>query len=244
MKAYIIRFELEESDPLVWRRIVMPAGATYNRLHDVIQTSTNFLSGYPSDGYHFYEFDLVQENRIVTNNEEALEEHKHFKKNMKVFEERLKGMPPDNLEFEEAYQERLKKEVRMPSGLKIDDYLEKYGVIRYNYDFGGDWHFTIRLEETVEDYYFGYPTLLDGRETAPPEDVGGISGFYEFMEIYKNPHHPEHDAMKEWAESMHFREYNPDRINYVLKMISYKKTEWGKVNHERYRIIEDKYRKE
>ena len=31
MKAYIIKIELQESDPLIWRRVIMPANATYNR---------------------------------------------------------------------------------------------------------------------------------------------------------------------------------------------------------------------
>lgn len=30
-----------------------------------------------------------------------------------------------------------------PTGLKIDNYLEKYKEIRYNYDFGDDWQLTI-----------------------------------------------------------------------------------------------------
>ncbi|WP_347354244.1 plasmid pRiA4b ORF-3 family protein, partial [Acetoanaerobium noterae] len=141
------------------------------------------------------------------------------------------------------YQERLKTEVRKPSGLKIDDYLEKHKEIRYNYDFGDDWWFTIRLEEIVDDYYFGFPTLLDGAETAPPEDVGGIDGFYEFIKAYRNPKHPEHGDMKAWAEGLYFKEYDPDWINQRLKGLDYKKTEWDKINHENYRVIEDKYRK-
>lgn len=66
MKSYIIRIELLETDPLIWRRVIMPAGATFNRLHDVIQAVTNFLSGYPSGDYHLYEFDLEEENMRVT----------------------------------------------------------------------------------------------------------------------------------------------------------------------------------
>lgn len=94
----------------------------------------------------------------------------------------------------------------------------------------------------MEDYYFGYPALLDGAETAPPEDVGGLPGFYEFIKIYRDPEHPEHQEMKEWAEGQRFKEYNPEWINERLKNRKYKKTEWDKINHENYRIIEDKYR--
>src|SRR5699024_1762691 len=244
MKSYIVKIELEDSDPVIWRRVVMPADATYKRLHDIIQNVTNFLGGYPSNGYHLYEFDLDEENRIVTDDEEVYDEDKHYKQNKAMFEERLKTMAPEMLEFEKQSQDRLKIDVRKPSGLKIDDYLEKYQIIQYNYDFSDDWYFTITLEEIIDDYYFGFPTLLDGEETAPPEDVGGIHGFYQFMEAYQNPKHPEHQRMKQWSESLYFREYDPEHINRRLKEIKYQKTEWDKINHERYRIIADKYRKE
>ncbi len=243
MKAYIIKIEFDESNPLIWRRVIMPAGATFNRLHNVIQTVTNFQSGYPNEAIHLYEFDLSKENRIVTNSEEAYDEHQHFVKNKKFYEKRLQTIPAELLEFEEIYQERLKLEVRKPTRLKIDEYLEKHKEISYNYDFGNDWWLTVKLEEIVDDYYFGYPTLLDGAETAPPEDAGGIHSFYEFLKVYRDPSHPMHADMKAWAEEVLFREYDPEWINSLLKFISYKKTEWDKINHENHNIISDKYRK-
>ena len=233
MKSYIIRIELEESEPLIWRRVIMPAGATFKRLHDVIQNVTNFQSGYPGGGYHLYEFHLPEKNKIVTDNEEAYLERQHYVKNKKYYEERLKDMPANMLQFELNYQKRLQIEVRKPTGLKIDDYLEKYKVIRYNYDFGDNWWFVVRLEEIVDDYYFGFPTLLDGAETAPPEDIGGIRGFYEFLEALKDPKHPEHRSMKEWINGWNFKEYDPDLINDRLKSVKYKKTEWDKIKQEK-----------
>jgi len=56
---------------------------------------TNFQSGYPDFGYHLFEFDLPEENMIITNDEEAYREHQYYKKNKKMFEERLKKMPPN-----------------------------------------------------------------------------------------------------------------------------------------------------
>ncbi len=243
MKAYIIKVELIGSDPLVWRRVIMPAGATFNRLHDVIQAVTNFQSGYPYEDYHLYEFDLEKVNIRVTYDDEAYQEHLHYKKNRKAYEERLRTMLPEHAEFEKAYQERLQTVVRKPTGLKIDNYLEKHKEIIYRYDFGDGWEFIIRLEDIVDDYYFGYPTLLDGAGTAPPEDVGGISGFYDFLEAYREEKHPNHKEMKAWAGSLGFREYDSEWINELLKDIAYKKTDWAKINHDRYKIIEDKYRK-
>lgn len=242
MKAYIIKIELLESDPPIWRRVIMPAGATFKRLHDIIQNVTNFQSGYPFEGYHIYEFDLSQDNKRVTDDEAAYEEHQHYKKHKTMYVERLRTILPKMLEFEKNYQERIKIEVRKATGLKIDKYLETYGQLSYTYDPGENWRFSITLEEIVDDYYFGFPTLLAGAETAPPEDVGGIRKFYEFMEIYKDQHRIEYKRIKEWAESVYFREYDPEAINTSLKGIQYKKTEWDKINHEQYKIIEDKYR--
>lgn len=242
MKAYILKIKLIGSKPLIWRRVIMPAGATYNRLHDVIQNVTNFQGGYPSNGYHLYEFELPKENRSVTNNEEAYLDHKYYKENKALFEERLLSTPADMLAFEKAYQEQLHVEVRKPTGLKIDDYLETYKQITYNYDFGDGWRLTVLLEDIVEDYYFGFPTLLDGAETAPPEDVGGLHGYYAFLEAYRDKEHPENNDARKWAESLRFREYDPQKINRILKSIKYKKTEWNKIYHDNYTILEDKYR--
>ena len=232
-----------DSDPLIWRRVIIPAGTTFNRLHDVIQSVTNFQSGYPVRDYHLYEFELEEEDIRVTNDEEAYQEHFHFKQNRKAYEERLRTMSPDIAEFEIVHQEILKVKVRKPKGLKIDGYLEKYKKIIYNYDFSDNWQFIVRFEDIVYDYYFGYPTLLDGAETAPPEDAGGLSGFYEFLKVYRDEKHPEHVEIKAWAKEQGFEEYDPEKINNIIKNLNYKKTEWDKINHNRYKIIEDKYRK-
>ena len=45
------------------------------------------------------------------------------------------------------------------------------------------------------------------------------------------------------TQAFWFKEYDPDYINRLLKGIGYKKTEWDKVNHKNYRVINDKYRK-
>jgi len=55
--------------------------------------------------------------------------------------------------------------------------------------------------------------------------------------------HPEHDEIKAWAKEQGFEEYDPKRINDIIKNLSYKKTEWDNINHDRYKIIKDKYRK-
>lgn len=225
MKAYQLKFELQDSDPLIWRRVIIPAGATFNRLHDVIQNVTNFKSGYPYGDYHLFEFELPDENIRVTNDEEAYQEHLNFKKNRKEVEGRMKSSPPEFAKFNETYLRNLKVEIRKPTSVKIDKYLEKYGELQYTYDFGDDWRFIIKLEQVVEDYQYGYPTLIDGAETAPPEDVGGLPGYYQFLKVYDDEKCPEHDEVRDWAKEQKFREYDVEHTNKMLKFIKYKKNE-------------------
>lgn len=223
MKAYKIKIQLHGSDPLIWRKVIMPAEATFNRLHDVIQNVMNFMSGYPYEPLHIFEFDLSQEDLIITNDGKAYEENKRYKsryKNVKLDEKK----DPFGV-----IARQLKTTVRQPQTIKIDKHIEKYGELKYIYDYGDDWRINIILEEIMDDYHYGYPTLIDGAETAPPEDVGGMSGYYEFLKIYNDPNHPDHGDIQSWAEEQSYREYDKDWINGQLKFIKYKKTEWDKL---------------
>jgi hypothetical protein len=222
MQAYQIKIEFVDSKPLIWRRVIMPADATFNRLNDVIQTVTNFRSGYPYNDYHLYEFNLPDENIRVTNSEEAYEEHKYYQNNKKEMQEKINSMPDEFDEFKEQQLKELEIEVKKPSYIKIDEYLKKYEELDYVYDFGDYWQIKIILEKEIDDYDKGYPTLIDGANNAPPEDVGGLPGFYDFLEKYNNPEHPEHEFNKSWANDQNYREYNEERINESLKSIKYK----------------------
>ncbi|WP_047985473.1 plasmid pRiA4b ORF-3 family protein [Ornithinibacillus californiensis] len=226
MKAYQIKIEMVDS-PSIWRRVVMPSDATFRRLHDVIQTVFNFRD------YHLFDFDLSKDNMKVTNNEEAYLEHQHYKKNRKELEDQLKDIPPEFAKFEKRHLERLRTIIRYPTGIKIDKYIEEYNELHYTYDYGDDWRIVITLEKIIEDYYYGYPTLMDGEGTAPPEDVGGFDGYREFLKVFHNPKHPEHKEVREWAEEQYYRDYDPEFINYILKSVKYKKTEWEKINADK-----------
>ncbi len=215
MKAYIVTIKMRELEPELWRRIIIPAGATFQKLHAIIQESTNFRSSFMQMIYHFHEFRLPEENLLVTDEPIVYEESKAKKKG------------------------QLK--VRKPQSLKIDDYLEKHGKLQYAYDFGDGWQFDIALEEIVDDYHFGYPTLLDGAEDAPPEDVGGVAGFIHMKEVLSDPKHPDYEHMLWWSKEQNFRTYDRKWTNGILKHFKIQKTEWNKIDHVNHEIISDKY---
>jgi hypothetical protein len=90
--------------------------------------------------------------------------------------------------------------------------------IKYIYDYGDNWQHYIETEEIIEDYNKNTPTFLEGEGTAPPEDVGGVGGFSEFMRIISNPDHEEYESMLEWAESQMFKKYDPEDIKSNLRL--------------------------
>jgi len=70
----------------------------------------------------------------------------------------------------------------------------------YDYDFGDSWEHEVLLEEALpHSSPARYPKVLAGRGACPPEDVGGLPGYYHFLKVIRDPKHPEHRDMMEWA---------------------------------------------
>jgi len=69
----------------------------------------------------------------------------------------------------------------------------------YEYDFSDGWEHSVVLEAVIPALPKGrYPLALAGKRRCPPEDVGGIGGYYQFLEAMGDPKHPEHRNMREW----------------------------------------------
>ena len=72
--------------------------------------------------------------------------------------------------------------------------------LRYVYDFGDYWQHAV-VVEAVQPPEPGsrYPRCLGGRRACPPEDVGGVWGYVEFLEAIADPQHPDHEQMLTWS---------------------------------------------
>jgi hypothetical protein len=69
----------------------------------------------------------------------------------------------------------------------------------YEYDFGDGWEHDVLFEGSPQkEPGKKYPLCLEGNRACPPEDVGGIGGFYEFLEAIGNKKHEDQAAMLEW----------------------------------------------
>lgn len=72
-------------------------------------------------------------------------------------------------------------------------------TISYLYDVADSWEHTIRIGK-MGDPVPGeiYPRLTEIASRCPPEDVGGIPGYEEFLEVMADPEHPEQEDTRQW----------------------------------------------
>ena len=82
-------------------------------------------------------------------------------------------------------------------------------TIDYTYDFGDSWeHRLVVSDVRPADPGTAYPRFIAGERDCPPEDCGGIPGFYEMLEARADPTHPDHAEISEWLE-----DYDPDALD-------------------------------
>jgi pRiA4b ORF-3-like protein len=98
--------------------------------------------------------------------------------------------------------------------IPIDSYFSlENPVALYTYDFGDGWEHRVRLEGIIpREPRRKYPRCLKGARACPPEDVGGVHGYGEFLKAIKNPRHPQHLELLEWIGGS----FDPERFNAAL----------------------------
>jgi hypothetical protein len=61
----------------------------------------------------------------------------------------------------------------------------------YTYDFGDSWEHAIVVEKVLaREPGVAYPCCVGGKLQGPPEDCGGIPGYYNLLEAIRDPRHP------------------------------------------------------
>ncbi len=181
-RFYRLKIRLLGIEPDIWRRFVVPAGITLDRLHDVVQ----IVMGWQDCHLHQFTIGKKRYTEFPESREDGLEGGRY----------------------------RLEKLIR-----------RKGRTIDYVYDFGDDWRHEITLEESR---WFPPASGIElecteGARACPPEDVGGVDGFFEFCAALKNRRHPEHRNWKEWYAGFPWYEgvfdpgrFDPERVNLSL----------------------------
>lgn len=120
--------------------------------------------------------------------------------NPKTQENVLIGIPDDDFDWSRA---------TLPGWeTAIADYFTLDNrVASYEYDFGDDWQHRIRLEAIKQaDSELDYPRCVAGAQSCPPEDIGGVWGYQDFVKIMRDPTDAQYQDFLEWVGGA----FNPD----------------------------------
>jgi hypothetical protein len=101
-----------------------------------------------------------------------------------------------------------------------DVFKRKGSRFEYEYDFGDSWGVDVVCAGKMKpvDELF---SVIGGRMAAPPEDCGGIPGFYNMVEVLGDPEHPDYDMLSEWMGDIDFdpKEFNLEICNIGVSAI-------------------------
>lgn len=90
--------------------------------------------------------------------------------------------------------------------------LKKGMKFTYIYDFGDWWEHIITVENHEKDAGLIHPICLDGERNGPPEDCGGIPGYYNLIEVLEYKNHPDRELYKEFIDD----EWDPEDFDVEL----------------------------
>ena len=181
ISGQILQFKISliGSNPLIWRRIQVPDSYSFHDLHVAIQDAMGW------EDHHLHQF-------IIYTGDKKLQQRT------------LIGIPDGSLGDDSALAEL---------DTKVLDFLVKdeQSKIIYEYDFGDSWEHLIEFEGYFkkDPAVKEYPICIDGAMACPPEDSGGIYGYYDMIDAIKDKNHPQYQEYLEWLGYV----FNPDKFN-------------------------------
>lgn len=163
--VYQLKITIRDINPPIWRRLLVPQGITFSKLHRIIQAAFGWQN------YHLYRFDFG--DTVVTEPDPDYAPGELYSKARELNSKRT----------------------------KIDGLLRSKRTCVYTYDFGDNWNHDVVLEDILPaEGDRTYPVCVAGARQRPPEDVGGVGGYEEFLEAISDPENPKHDELLIWAE--------------------------------------------
>jgi len=208
-----IRVSLRGAKPPIWRRVAVPSDITLGRLHEVVQIVMGWTNA------HLHHF-LLRDKALKPGPEEIAR--------------RIREDAWDEDFLARIHGERHFVPAQSPLGEPLDMEGEDENAVTlaevcpkvkskliYEYDFGDGWEHTIEVQKIIEpEPGVEYPVCLGGKKCCPPEDCGGIWGYYELLETIADPDADDHDDMVEWLGS----DFDPDAFD--LDEVNAMLTEW------------------
>lgn len=182
--AMQLKISLNNSKPLIWRRVLVRYDIELEELHDVIQAVFGWAS------CHLHQF-IDKKSRYQPG---GSDDPAFFM---------VRGI-----------------NVQDSKGVFLRDLLSKVkDKITYEYDFGDSWMHQIVLEKILLcEPTQSLPFCVTGKQACPPEDCGGIYGYYALLETLSGPDCGEKEEMLEWCDGpIDPKEFDLDAANERLE---------------------------
>ena len=169
--AYQLSIVLTDSEPLIWRQLLVSGSVTLATLHVVFQHAMGWR------GSHQHAF---------------------------VIGDTCYGQPdPDYPETVPVIDEQT---VNLTGLVKVGQRFS------YLYDYGDDWQHEVTVEAVLPaDEAPITPHCIAGANACPPEDVGGIPGYEDFLGILGDPEHYEYQQTLAWCGGA----FDPDAFDLI-----------------------------
>jgi len=103
--------------------------------------------------------------------------------------------------------------------IKLNGVLRNPGAkMIYTYDFGDNWEHAVALEKRLPLLLdINHPICIDGKLACPPDDCGGIPGFYNLLDALADPNHEQHEELCDWiGDEFDPQAFSVDTVNQKL----------------------------
>ena len=105
-------------------------------------------------------------------------------------------------------------EVRSDAGKRLSAVADWPGDhFEYEYDFGDSWRHAVTVEAVQQaEPGVAYPRCTGGKRAGPPEDCGGMPGYYRMLAVLADPHDAAHHARLACLGLSSAADFDPDRF--------------------------------
>ncbi|MBN2020600.1 MAG: plasmid pRiA4b ORF-3 family protein [Sedimentisphaerales bacterium] len=184
-QIYELKITLRGSKPPIWRRAAVPSDMSLGNLHYAVQIVMGWTNS------HLHQFIASDLSR---------KEYRSLGKRGYTHNERCFSDP--RFELEDTGNENKVTLNELAPAVK--------GKFIYEYDFGDGWEHLIEVVKISPPAdKVKYPVCLAGELACPPEDCGGIWGYYDMLEVLKNPKHKDYKDIRGWMPPG----FKPERFN-------------------------------
>jgi hypothetical protein len=228
--TYQIKVTLDDTHPLIWRRILVPGNTTLLKLHDILQIAMGW------EDYHLHMYKI--EGNIYGNptydeyGDLGTEDEANHKLSQVIFDEGQRFTY--EYDFGDSWAHTLLVEKILPPEENIRSSLCLKGKRACPpEDVGGVWGYANFLEAIHDsnhpdhEEYMAWiggefdpeafdleettrpPLCLKGKRACPPEDVGGVWGYANFLEAIHDSNHPDHEEYMAWIGG----EFDPEAFD-------------------------------